>query len=578
MPPAVVVDSEWGYRDGRLGRESAFEPVVFCARAEGRSFHFLGTEGHRLRRFVDRHRDHRWVAHSVTAEQRYLLRLGIPLPERWWDTMIGHRIENNRPGFLDASLIAALVAAGLSHLIPAEKEEIRDSILHLRFTDTDIPRIIEYCAADVAATAALYEKQVASGRVDPVSMHYWCVYLAAVARMENRGVSIDTPLMRRIWRNRGHVCDLLRRKMNGMIPVYRRDGSFSRKKFFRWVDRAGIRWPVRPSPATGRPYRPLDDDTLEAMEARHQFIGELRKTRKTLRSLGSHPMVVDGPLRRHFYSTMPFRSVTSRNQPRRFLFGMPKWMRFLAVPPSPDHVLIAADYSAQEIGIAAALSSDPAMRAMYESGDPHMTFAVMAGAAPPGATKSSHKAVRDIYKTVSLAVLYSQTEIGISERLGIGEEQALDLLNQHRRLFSNYHAWSDRVVGAAYDRGYATTPAGWRAIVTPGSKWRTWANFPIQGSGADIMRLTTISLDRQGVQVIAIVHDGWLIQCRRDQAKQVEAAIDHARRVACESVLGGFPLRVDVSVHDDRYRDPDGQDDWDYIVSVLPEDWRVESE
>lgn len=61
-----------------------------------------------------------------------------------------------------------------------------------------------------------------------------------------------------------------------------------------------------------------------------------------------------------------------------------------------------------------------------------MAFAVMAGGAPAGATKETHPAVRKRYKTVNLAVLYSQTAGGIA----------------------------NRIVSAAHDRKFATTRCG----------------------------------------------------------------------------------------------------------------------
>src|SRR5262249_42703810 len=152
---------------------------------------------------------------------------------------------------------------------------------------------------------------------------------------------------------------------------------------------------------------------------------------------------------------------------------------------------------------------------MYLALDPHLAFARMAGAIPLDATEKQLKAIRDAYKTVNLGVLYGQSEFGIAERLGIELVDAAALLQRHRELFSTYWNWSERITQAAYDRGYATTRCGWRAWVRPGSKLRTWQNFPIQSTGADIMRAMTIALDRQNSQTLAIVHDGWLLCCLR---------------------------------------------------------------
>ena len=153
--------------------------------------------------------------------------------------------------------------------------------------------------------------------------------------------------------------------------------------------------------------------------------------------------------------TWPFRSITGRNQPRDFIYCGPKWLRHLIVPEDPDHAIVYLDAVSEEIGIAAALSGDQAMRRMYESEDAHMAFAIMAGAAPPGATKATHGKVRKVYKTVSLGVLYGLSEYGIAERLGVDREVARALLSTHQELFPTYWSWSRETVefGAPEWRG-----------------------------------------------------------------------------------------------------------------------------
>jgi hypothetical protein len=56
------------------------------------------------------------------------------------------------------------------------------------------------------------------------------------------------------------------------------------------------------------------------------------------------------------------------------------------------------DYSSQEVAIAAALSGDTFLIDAVASGDPYLSFAVRAGLTPEGATKESHRAVRDLCK------------------------------------------------------------------------------------------------------------------------------------------------------------------------------------
>src|SRR5262249_41710751 len=203
------------------------------------------------------------------------------------------------------------------------------------------------------------------------------------------------------------------------------------------------------------------------------------------------------------------------------------------------HVLVFVDFVAQEIGIAAALSQDPTMRAVYEADDCHMAFAVRAGAAPVGATKKSHAGVRKQYKTVNLGMLYGQTAYGVAARLGIPYAEAEGLVAAHKELFPVFWSWSERTVQGAYDRGWIKTPCGWRSHVPFATNERTWMNWPIQSTGSDIMRLTATYLDRQNVRLLAIIHDGFLLSCRRSQLADLRAARGFACATAREHRLPG---------------------------------------
>jgi DNA polymerase I-like protein with 3'-5' exonuclease and polymerase domains len=319
-------------------------------------------------------------------------------------------------------------------------------------------------------------------------------------------------------------------------------------------------------------YFPVDNDTLKDLESQHPFIAEVREVLKTKKQFEGRDLTVDHMRGRHFFNTSVFRSVTGRNQPRSFVFSGPKWMRYLIVPESPDHVLVYVDYVAQEIGIAAALSGDQAMRAIYEADDCHMAFAIRAGAAADGATKRSHSEIRKRYKTVNLGTLYGQSAHGIAGRLGLSFQDAESLLADHRALFPTFWNWSEGMVQGSIDRGWITTPCGWRSIVPQLTNERTWMNWPMQATGGDIMRLTVTYLDRQNVRILAPVHDGFLLSCRRDQLDDLRAAVDYACTQAVEHVLPGFPLRWDFTPHTgDRFEDEDGMLLWRRLQTIIPE-------
>src|SRR5262249_25563922 len=142
-----------------------------------------------------------------------------------------------------------------------------------------------------------------------------------------------------------------------------------------------------------------------------------------------------------------FGSRTGRNQPSnsRFIFGPATWLRSL-IRPAPGRAVAYVDWSAQEYGIAAALSGDHAMQRDYRSDDPYLAFATRAGAVPADATKRSHGKERDLFKVCcGLGAMYGAGEHSLAARLGISAAHARELLRLHRQTYPTFWYWSDAV-------------------------------------------------------------------------------------------------------------------------------------
>lgn len=81
------VDCEWGFKDRRVDCETAWVPVVFCAVGHhSKERHAFWRGDDRLAVFISSHAADQFVSHVNTAEMKFLIRLGIELPKRWFDT------------------------------------------------------------------------------------------------------------------------------------------------------------------------------------------------------------------------------------------------------------------------------------------------------------------------------------------------------------------------------------------------------------------------------------------------------------------------------------------------------------
>jgi DNA polymerase I-like protein with 3'-5' exonuclease and polymerase domains len=276
------------------------------------------------------------------------------------------------------------------------------------------------------------------------------------------------------------------------------------------------------------------------MTKTYPFLQSLKDLRHMLGSMKLNALAV-GADGRNRTMLSPFRSKTGRNQPSsaKYVFGPAVWLRSL-IQPEPGKALIYADYSQQEFAIAGYLSGDLAMQKAYSSGDPYLSFAKMAGAAPTEATKESHKAVRDLYKISALGVQFGMGEQSLARQMNRPPAYARELLQQHHRVFKPYWDWSDKVLNDALLTRRMTTSFGWQFQIAGdgGDAARSIRNWPMQSTGSDILRMACVLLERNGLEVVGPVHDAVLLECPVQDADNVAKKVVAVMEQASTYVLG----------------------------------------
>lgn len=513
------------------------------------------------------------VAYYAPAELGCFLALGWPLPAAVLDLYAEFRsFANGKDGALGirgASLLAALAHFGLSHLDPDQKAGWRDRILQGRpYSAEDRTGILKYCASDVRALAGLLPTLSARMQSRPKWIDHALLrgrYMRAVAMMEHRGVPIDAPLLRRLSMQWESIKVELIREIATDYPIF--DGTSLRMSLFEaWLIEQRIPWPRTES---GR--LSLSEDSFKSMAKSYPIVAPIREVRDNLGKLRLTDLAVgrDG---RNRTMLSPLRARSGRNAPSasRFIFGPSVWLRSL-IKPEPGRALAYIDFASQEIGIAAALSGDEAMLRAYESGDPYLAFAIDAGLAPAGATKATHKAVRDRCKALVLGTLYGMQEKTLAGNLNAPTAEARELLRAHRRTYSRFWQWSQAAIDTAMLRGHLDTSFGWRLHITGDTKATSLLNHPMQSNGAEMLRLACCFLAEAGIELCAPIHDAVLIEA---PAGEIEAAVAEAQRQmqrAARIVTGGVAIGTDAEIvrYPDRYTDPRGVDMWRRVVALL---------
>jgi DNA polymerase-1 len=158
---------------------------------------------------------------------------------------------------------------------------------------------------------------------------------------------------------------------------------------------------------------------------------------------------------------------------------------------------------------------------------------------------------------VSYGLAYGMEAYGLSQRLGVGLDEAAEILGQYFTAFPAVRAYMERSVAEARARGYTVTELGRRRyipeLVSDNHRIRQAAerqamNAGIQGLAADIFKLALVRLDAalesggHASRLVLQVHDEVLVEVP-------DSEHDVAEAIVRESMERAYPLRVPLAVH-----------------------------
>ncbi len=477
------------------------------------------------------------------------LALGWRVPERILDLMIEHR---NDSGGRIAAPVGGFGGALLQHGLPVAAALITGtSPAQMRQRLVAVATLFERMAPVLDLGRALLR-----GR-----------YLCAVAKIEAVGVPVDTETIGRLAEDWRATWASVVETVDRGYGVHRK-GRLDEAALKAWLDQRKIAWPVLP-----RGGLDLGDDTFRDMARAHPELRPLKELRATAFGFDPSALAV-GRDRRNRTPLRPFASRTGRNQPstKATVLGSAAWLRHL-IMPAAGIGLALIDWAQQEFGIAAALSSDAAMQAAYDSGDPYFALAVLAGAVPSGATPESHADARVRFKTCALGLQYGMGASTLARLIGQSEAAARELQRSHRAAFPNFWKWSDDVEVRAILTGSLSSVFGWAMHVQAGANRRAVRNFPLQANGAEMLRLACCLVTEAGIKVCAPNHDALLIEA---PLRDLDDTVDTVQRLMAKAsavVLDGFELRSSVRTvrAPDRWREQKGRVVWEAVGRALGE-------
>ncbi len=224
--------------------------------------------------------------------------------------------------------------------------------------------------------------------------------------------------------------------------------------------------------------------------------------------------------------------------------------------PKKDNVLMAADYSQIELRVLAHMANEKTLIKAFENNDDIHTITGKEIFEKDDITSDE----RRIAKAVNFGIIYGQSAWGLSEEIGISQQDAKTFIERYYEKFSGIKAFMDSIVEAAQENGYAQTIYNRRRYIPELNSRihmqrqfgkRTAMNAPLQGSAADIIKIAMVeiykAMEKENLksEMILQIHDELVFDVLKSEQTKMEKLIKETMEHCVELLV---PLKVSLAV------------------------------
>lgn len=222
------------------------------------------------------------------------------------------------------------------------------------------------------------------------------------------------------------------------------------------------------------------------------------------------------------------RNPNLQNMPIRTDLG--RQIRKAIIPSDKKHIILAADYSQIELRVLAHLSNDENLiHAFKEGQDIHQfTASLMHDVDIDEVSKD----MRYSAKRINFGIVYGMSAYGLSKDLGITPFEAQQFIKKYFERYPGIKAFMDKQIAFCEEHGYVETMLKRRRYINEINSSnhnikqfaeRQAINTPVQGTAADIIKLSMIAIDKELTaaklksKMIMTVHDELVFDVYTDE-------------------------------------------------------------
>lgn len=485
-----------------------------------------------------------WIIQNAKFDLTHLRRwANVPPRERVWDTMLIERILFG--GYYDTFSLADLVRR---HLFTHMEKELQKS-----FTGSEISaEQIQYSAMDAWVLPKIAEQQ--KRYMDKNSWHIWhdIDRPAMFAFMDFQGFGIDVEK----WKNLAIRNKAMQVAIDAELPVNPR----SPKQVKEFLSANGFKRLKNSQADTLEENYLKYPNSIAAKVARN--ILESRMYGRRASTYGMN--FIDDYL--EYEEEFPFiycnywvigaeTGRTSADHPnmQNIIVNDTKEFRECFIP-RPKHKLLIADYSAQEVFIAAYVSQDKHLIDICNSDkDIYCMMAKMMY----NIDITKKDPLRARMKTIVLGTNYGMSSHGLARDEGISVDEAEEVLFKFFKTFPGMRAWMSRQEKATK---YVTTVAGRKCWLNPYKEQssRNALNGPMQGGAADCTKMALGNLHAKWKDyvcehpfpVVGYIHDELILDVPEDITEEVKEITQSILVKTANDMFTGMNFRAEMKIVD----------------------------
>lgn len=469
------------------------------------------------------------IGHNLNFDASYLKFLGITLP-LMEDTLLRRKTKEKR----------TLRGNDLKWLA---KEEFHlhgyEAIVHSLWDEKKTPEfkdLAEYNAYDVITTKSLHQEYMKTQDNDN-AYSLACAYLDPIIGMENNGIFVDLPELRKIKKDIEFQRNLVFTQLNAMTSAFQAD--------FNKYNKSGLSFNYNSWQQVlkflkneGVCINGTSEEILEENQDKHQFIPLLLKLRALdnvyLKKLATYEKWVH-PKTGLIHSTFGVVGTeTGRcNSSNPNLQNVPKEVRVIFKPRFSFGRFVLADLKGLEYRLIAHLSDDSDLISIFNN--PNRNIHNYAASIVFGEEEVLGKNKSKNYKlakTANYVSCYGGGEKKFYQAIGEVNTKAW---NQTKLLYPKVRHWKDRIIRELHHTGYAVNIFGrkrWFGKNCDQNDEREAINWIIQSSGHSILKIIILTLTRmfESLFIPALLvhegHDSMIFDCPQNWSKTCRQEIE----------------------------------------------------